>query len=73
MRLKQVNNQIVPFTLEEELARDAEEALWEAGAADRAKGTPRQQAVNSLKTQIAQAALTDPQLKGLLIALTNLL
>ena len=73
MRFHRVNNTDVPFTPEEELARDAEEALWAAGAADRAAGTPRQQAVTALKTQITQATLTDPQLKGLLIALANLL
>jgi len=35
-RHKMVNGVRIQFTPEEELARDAEEALWEAGAFDRA-------------------------------------
>ena len=35
-RHKRVNGVRIQFTPEEELARDAEEALWEAGAFDRA-------------------------------------
>ena len=35
-RFRRVNNQRIQFTAEEETARDAEEAAWEAGAFDRA-------------------------------------
>ena len=31
-----INNEKVPFTIEEEAARDADEAAWVAGASDRA-------------------------------------
>ena len=35
-RFRRVNNQRIQFTAEEETAKDAEEAAWEAGAFDRA-------------------------------------
>ena len=37
-----INGNIVPFTAEEEAARDAEEAAWSAGAFDRAMADLRQ-------------------------------
>ena len=41
-RTKVVNGVRMDFTPEEETARDAEEALWEAGAFDRAIGRLRE-------------------------------
>ena len=41
-RHKMVNGVRIQFTPEEETARDAEEALWEAGAFDRAIGRLRE-------------------------------
>ena len=35
-RYKNINGQSVQFTADEEIARDAEEAVWAAGANDRA-------------------------------------
>jgi hypothetical protein len=37
-----INGNIVPFTAEEEAARDAEEAAWNVGAFDRAMADLRQ-------------------------------
>jgi hypothetical protein len=42
VRHHNINGNIVPFTAEEEAARDAEEAAWSAGAFDRAMADLRQ-------------------------------
>jgi len=44
-----VNGERIQFTAEEEAARDAEEATWEAGAKDRAMASLRQKRNNLLK------------------------
>ena len=44
-----INGIKVPFTAEEETARDAEEAAWEAGAFDRAIARLRERRNNLLK------------------------
>ena len=41
-RYKMVDGVRIQFTAEEEVARDAEEAVWQAGAFDRAIGELRQ-------------------------------
>jgi len=41
-RYKKNNNVNIPFTAEEEAARDAEEAAWAAGAFDKAIATLRE-------------------------------
>ena len=48
-RFKLVNGNRIQFTAEEETARDAKEAAWEAGAFDRAIEDLRQQRTNLLK------------------------
>ena len=48
-RYKMVNGERVQLTAEEEAARDAEEAAWEAGAKDRAMATLRQKRDGLLK------------------------
>jgi len=48
-RYKMVNGERIQFTAEEEAARDAEEATWEAGAKDRAMASLRQKRNNLLK------------------------
>ena len=57
-----INGNIVPFTAEEEAARDAEEAAWEAGAFDRAMANLRQKRNNLLLssdwTAVSDTALT---------------
>ena len=57
-----INGNIVPFTAEEEAARDAEEAAWEAGAFDRAMENLRQKRNNLLLssdwTALSDTALT---------------
>ena len=47
-RHKMVNGVRIQFTAEEETARDAEEALWAAGAFDRAIGRLREDRTNRL-------------------------
>ena len=42
VRHHNINGNIVPFTAEEEAARDAEEAAWNVGAFDRAMADLRQ-------------------------------
>lgn len=57
-----INGNIVPFTAEEEAARDAEEAAWEAGAFDRAMADLRTKRNNLLSssdwTAVSDTALT---------------
>ena len=57
-----INGNIVPFTAEEEAARDAEEAAWEAGAFDRAIADLRTKRNNLLSssdwTAVSDTALT---------------
>tara|TARA_B100000035_G_scaffold281819_1_gene262994 strand:- start:1744 stop:2040 length:297 start_codon:yes stop_codon:yes gene_type:complete len=48
-RYKMVNGERIQLTAEEEAARDAEEAAWEAGAKDRAIDDLRQKRNNLLK------------------------
>ena len=48
-RYKIVNGERIQLTAEEEAARDAEEAAWEAGAKDRAIDHLRQKRNNLLK------------------------
>ena len=48
-RYKMVNGEKVQLTAEEEAARDAEEAAWEAGAKDRAMANLRTKRNNLLK------------------------
>ena len=48
-RYKMVNGERVQLTAEEEAARDAEEAAWEAGAYDRAMVSLRQKRDGLLK------------------------
>ena len=48
-RYKMVNGERVQLTAEEEAARDAEEAAWEAGAKDRAMANLRAKRNNLLK------------------------
>ena len=48
-RYKMVNGERVQLTAEEEAARDAEEAAWEAGAKDRAMANLRIKRNNLLK------------------------
>jgi len=48
-RFHNINGNRVQFTAEEETARDAEEATWEAGAFDRAIARLREQRNNLLK------------------------
>ena len=48
-RYKMVNGERIQLTAEEEAARDAEEATWEAGAKDRAMANLRAKRNNLLK------------------------
>ena len=48
-RYKMVNGEEVQLTAEEEAARDAEEAAWEAGAKDRSMANLRAKRNNLLK------------------------
>jgi hypothetical protein len=48
-RYKMVNGERIKLTAEEEAARDAEEAAWEAGAKDRAMANLRTKRNNLLK------------------------
>jgi len=48
-RFHNINGNRVQFTAEEETARDAEDAAWEAGAFDRAIARLREQRNNLLK------------------------
>ena len=48
-RYKMVNGERVQLTAEEEAARDAEEAAWEAGAKDRAMANLRTKRNNLLR------------------------
>ena len=48
-RYKMVNGERLQLTAEEEAARDAEEAAWEAGAKDRAMANLRTKRNNLLK------------------------
>ena len=48
-RYKMVNGERIQLTAEEEAARDAEEAAWEAGAKDRAMANLRTKRNNLLK------------------------
>ncbi len=48
-RYKMVNGERIQFTAEEEAARDAEEAAWEAGAKDRSMANLRAKRNNLLK------------------------
>ena len=57
-RYKMVNGERVQLTAEEEAARDAEEAAWEAGAKDRAMANLRIKRNNLLK-ETAYYALSD--------------
>ncbi len=61
-RHKMVNGVRVDFTPEEEAARDAEEAVWAAGAFDRAmvelRSRRNQLLASSDWTQVADVALT---------------
>ena len=57
-RHRMVNGNKVWFTAEEELARDAEEAAWEAGAFDREIASLREQR-NNLLAQTDFYALQD--------------
>ena len=57
-RYKMVNGERIQFTAEEEAARDAEEAAWEAGAFDRAMADLRQRR-NALLSSTDYYALSD--------------
>ena len=57
------NGVIVPFTAEEETARDTEEANWEAGAFNRAIAQLRQKR-NSLLNETDYLALSDNTLSS---------
>ena len=61
-RYKMVNGERVQLTAEEEAARDAEEAAWEAGAFDRAMANLRTKRNNLLSssdwTALSDTALT---------------
>ena len=57
-RYKLVNGERIQFTAEEEAARDAEEANWEAGAFDRAISNLRQRR-NALLSSTDFYALSD--------------
>jgi len=61
-RYKMVNGERIQFTAEEEAARDAEEAAWEAGAFDRAMADLRTKRNNLLSssdwTALSDTALT---------------
>ena len=48
-RYKMVNGERIQLTAEEEAARDAEEAAWNAGAKDRSKANLRAKRNNLLK------------------------
>ena len=60
-----INGNIVPFTAEEEAARDAEELAFDDGAFDRAMADLRQKRnkdlVNSDWTQLGDTTLTNSQ------------
>ena len=60
-----INGIEVPFTAEEEAARDAEEAAWSAGAFDRAMADLRQRRNRLLQesdwTMLADTTLTNVQ------------
>ena len=58
-----INGNIVPFTVEEEAARDAEELAYANGAFDRAMADLRQKR-NSLLTAIDYLALSDNTLSA---------
>tara|TARA_R100000808_G_C2082273_1_gene105691 strand:- start:355 stop:642 length:288 start_codon:yes stop_codon:yes gene_type:complete len=58
-----INGNIVPFTAEEEAARDQEEANWEAGAFDRAIANLRQRR-NRLLAETDYLALSDNTLSS---------
>jgi hypothetical protein len=58
-----INGNIVPFTAEEEAARDAEEAAYANGAFDRAMADLRQKR-NSLLTATDYLALSDNTLSS---------
>ena len=57
-RYKMVNGERVKLTAEEEAARDAEEAAWEAGAKDRAMANLRSKR-NSLLKETDHYGLSD--------------
>ena len=57
-RYKMVNGERVQLTAEEEAARDAEEAAWEAGAKDRAMANLRSKR-NSLLKETDHYGLSD--------------
>ena len=61
-RYKMVNGERIQLTAEEEAARDAEEAAWEAGAFDRAMANLRTKRNNLLSssdwTALSDTALT---------------
>ena len=57
-RYKMVNGERVQLTAEEEAARDAEEASWEAGAKDRAMANLRSKR-NSLLKETDHYGLSD--------------
>ena len=57
-RYKMVNGERVQLTAEEEAARDAEEAAWEAGAKDRAMANLRAKR-NSLLKETDHYGLSD--------------
>ena len=57
-RYKMVNGERVQLTAEEEAARDAEEAAWEAGAKDRAMANLRTKR-NNLHKETDYYALSD--------------
>ena len=57
-RYKIVNGETIQLTAEEEAARDAEEAAWEAGALGRAQGRLRARR-NQLLAETAFYALSD--------------
>tara|TARA_R100001015_G_C4470975_1_gene54666 strand:+ start:269 stop:571 length:303 start_codon:yes stop_codon:yes gene_type:complete len=57
-RYKTVNGEKIQLTAEEEAARDAEEAAWEAGAKDRAIDDLRQKR-NNLLQETDYYALSD--------------
>ena len=57
-RYHNINGNIVQFTAEEEAARDAEEAAWEAGALGRAQASLRAKR-NQLLAETDYYALSD--------------
>jgi len=63
-RTKMVNGEVIPFTQEEEIARDAEEAkAAEAKAARDAEQVIKQETLTSAKAKLESLGLTTEEVK----------